>query len=384
MKASKRGSRPAVRSGSNARLRNPSSQDAPKKIALLAIEHQYLSSSAVIADVIHIANSISLSKQFKLRPFSHAIGRDPGRAPFKVEVLSIDGKAVTSADGAPVTVDRGIDAADEAYSLVFIPGFNFRRRSWLAKDLTKLRSLYPWLIGQYNRGALIAANSAGVFVLAETGLLDNRMATIGWWMEDEFRHRYPAVKLDVSRQVTESGNLFCANTIGTNFHLACRLLELLGEPTVSEVTGKAVFAFGQNIVTDSFLSVSGSPPASDALIAKAQTWLAQNCAAKVKLSDLAAYTALGERTLIRRFKELLGTTPHAYLRSLRINNAQYMLTSSRMPIDQIAARVGYSNIDFFKKSFKAHTGVSPAEYRRKGAGEGTVGHARQRNDRNGE
>ena len=42
------------------------------------------------------------------------------------------------------------------------------------------------------------------------------------------------------------------------------------------------------------------------------------------------------------------------------------------------------NIDFFKKSFKAHTGVSPAEYRRKGAGEGTVGRARQRNDRNGE
>ncbi len=60
-------------------------------------------------------------------------------------------------------------------------------------------------------------------------------------------------------------------------------------------------------------------------------------------------------------------TPLDYLQILRIEAAKQMLTRSNRKIDRIGYLVGYSDPGFFKKVFRARTGLSPGEYRRRNA-----------------
>jgi len=102
----------------------------------------------------------------------------------------------------------------------------------------------------------------------------------------------------------------------------------------------------------------------DVLVDRAQHWLQLRFAQRPRLKDLAVLLAVSERTLVRRFEQSLGMTPHDYLQSLRIEAAKQMLARSPRRIDRIGYLVGYSDPGFFKKVFRSRAGTSPSEYRR--------------------
>jgi AraC family transcriptional regulator, melibiose operon regulatory protein len=69
--------------------------------------------------------------------------------------------------------------------------------------------------------------------------------------------------------------------------------------------------------------------------------------------------------LTRLLKTNLGKTFIQLSHQLKIKNACTLLENTYLTIDQIANKVGYTNITFFYKSFKKIHGVTPAEYRKK-------------------
>ncbi|MGF6680401.1 YesN/AraC family two-component response regulator [Aequitasia blattaphilus] len=46
-----------------------------------------------------------------------------------------------------------------------------------------------------------------------------------------------------------------------------------------------------------------------------------------------------------------------------MEKAMQLLKDKRNPITDISAKVGYSNSNYFSKSFKKYTGVTPSKYR---------------------
>ena len=58
-------------------------------------------------------------------------------------------------------------------------------------------------------------------------------------------------------------------------------------------------------------------------------------------------------------------TPLQYILSLRINNAQSLLETTKYNITEIASFVGYDNPLYFSRIFKKQAGMSPSEYRKK-------------------
>lgn len=63
------------------------------------------------------------------------------------------------------------------------------------------------------------------------------------------------------------------------------------------------------------------------------------------------------------FADVYGISPIKHLNSFRIEKAKAMLLTDYESIGQIAGSVGYRSIYHFSKMFKAHTGVSPKEYK---------------------
>ncbi|MCS6884502.1 MAG: AraC family transcriptional regulator [Acidobacteriota bacterium] len=83
----------------------------------------------------------------------------------------------------------------------------------------------------------------------------------------------------------------------------------------------------------------------------------------LSLAEIAAEAFLSEYHFARLFKRVFGTSPHAYLAAVRIEQARKLLATSDLAIVDIALRVGYSSQSHFTKLFREQTGFTPAEYR---------------------
>ena len=67
------------------------------------------------------------------------------------------------------------------------------------------------------------------------------------------------------------------------------------------------------------------------------------------------------------FREQQKTTISKYITQLRISKAAELLTGTKLQIQAIAEKVGYSDQNYFARIFKKQTGLSPGEYRNKGS-----------------
>ncbi len=67
--------------------------------------------------------------------------------------------------------------------------------------------------------------------------------------------------------------------------------------------------------------------------------------------------------LNRLFKRAIGLPPHAYLKSLRIEQAKKLLSSTNLPIATIAHRLGYPSSQHFATQFHQETNLTPTAWR---------------------
>ncbi len=65
----------------------------------------------------------------------------------------------------------------------------------------------------------------------------------------------------------------------------------------------------------------------------------------------------------RIFKQHTGSSLHEFLISYRINLAMELLRTTKIPVSEIAASVGFPDIPHFIKSFKKISGKTPGKYR---------------------
>ena len=81
------------------------------------------------------------------------------------------------------------------------------------------------------------------------------------------------------------------------------------------------------------------------------------------IEELAALIPMQPTYFIRRFKAAHGIPPIAYLGRLRLYKAMQLLSSTTLPIEQIATSVGIPDSTYFARYFKKNCSVTPSEYR---------------------
>ena len=81
------------------------------------------------------------------------------------------------------------------------------------------------------------------------------------------------------------------------------------------------------------------------------------------LTSVGEVFNLNERYLSTFFREQLGESFTGYLMRIRMDMAKTLLLESELPIVEIAERVGYANVDTFRKAYKRYTGSAPSALR---------------------
>ena len=319
-----------------------------KHVAILAFDDCHASGVIGPLDLLHAANDIAA----RLAP-----GAPP---PFATRVLSPNGTPVRAANGYHLPVDGGMAGATA--EIVIVPGIALIEPQALRAALAQLEPVSQWLATCYVEGAWLAAACTGPFLLAQAGLLNGHTATTTTWFAEMFEQHYPAVKLDATAPLAESGRLITSGGAFSYIDLTLHLIERTAGRELARALARFVVLDNRRETRTAEL-IPHHVSHHDPLILKAEKWMRAHLRADIAVADIARHVAVSARTLVRRFKEHTGESPYAYLQRLRLEAGKALLASTNYRIQQIPARVGYQDESAFRRLFKKNVGVSPREYR---------------------
>lgn len=85
------------------------------------------------------------------------------------------------------------------------------------------------------------------------------------------------------------------------------------------------------------------------------------------LEQVAAAAGISRSEAGRCFQKYYRQSPMHYLLQCRLNAAQKLLQDDAIPVQEVAARCGFSDSSYFIKVFQKHLNLTPAAYRRRQA-----------------
>ena len=104
---------------------------------------------------------------------------------------------------------------------------------------------------------------------------------------------------------------------------------------------------------------------SDPQVARSFAEMAANPGANHTVVSLSEIACLSRSTFMARFTALIGHSPMAVLRDLRMRQASKQLLGEQKTIDQIAHAAGYDSRSSFIRAFRKTFDCDPTEYREK-------------------
>ena len=121
--------------------------------------------------------------------------------------------------------------------------------------------------------------------------------------------------------------------------------------------------------------------ASDALtlhqpLEPALAYVREHFREDVKIGDMARSCSMSESYFRRLFTRTMGRPPLEYVNRYRIHRSMYLLRVTSEPVQNIAARVGFSSIASFNRNFRSCAGMSPGAWRRLQSGTKTPSDSR--------
>ena len=259
-----------------------------------------------------------------------------------------------------VHTDNLIDEVKQT-DLVIIPALS----GDLANAIEINAAFIPWIINQHKNGAEIASLCIGSFLLASTGLLDGKKCSSHWNSANEFRAMFPNVELVDGAIITEEQGIYSSGGANSYWSLLLYLVEKYTDRDTAILASKF---FAVDIDRDSqaaFMMFQGQKDHNDVEILKAQHYIEDNIQEKITVDELATLTALGRRTLERRFKKATNNSIIEYIQRVKIEAAKRSFESSRKNITEVMYEVGYTDTKAFRDVFKKITGLTPIEYRNK-------------------
>ena len=311
------------------------------RVFVLVVDGVFDTGLATTLDVFAVANMLA-----------------SGKAPFSVEVRGVR-KRVLTEHGLRVPCEP-IRPRSRAPDVVVVPAIDAKQPRPLDKALQR-RDIADvvHLLQRWCGRARIAGACTGTYLLAASGILDGRRATTTWWLSADFRARFPDVALDESRMVVPDGPIVTAGAALGHVDLALWLVRQVS-PSLARTTSN--FLLFDDRPTQSSYAMADHLSYSDPIVERFDRW-ARGHLAGFTMAAAARAVGASERTLERRVHRVLGRSPIAYVRDLRVQQAIHWLQTTDRTVDDIATAVGYRDGTSLRTLLRTKTGRGVRELR---------------------
>ena len=280
------------------------------------------------------------------------------KLPIDIVMVSKDGKGIASHTGIKLHPEQAAEKV-RTCDILFVPAL-WRNPLPTIKEHAVL---LPWLRQLAAKDVIIAGVGTGCWLLAESGILDNKPATTHWYYFDHFHKRYPSVQLKRAHFITQAGKVYCAASVNAFAELTVRFIDIFFGRNISLNVERHFFHEIRGAYQGSQTFMDAGDTHQDEEIIQAQHWLRQHHTSSISMQQLSESLQMPQRTLNRRFKHATGQTPLQYLHSVRLKAARDLLKNSNLSIGEIVYQVGYQDGAYFSSLFKKHFGTTPQQYR---------------------
>jgi transcriptional regulator GlxA family with amidase domain len=316
-----------------------SERKLPKRCAVMFVyDGVQVLDVAGTAQALTTANEEGAAPQYDLRLCALAAGTVKTASGFAVMAESLPRSAI---------VDT-----------IFIPGGPGIHRLRLSTDAISA------LLRLCRRARRICAICTGAFMLAETGMLDNRTAVTHWRSCARFAREFPKIDVDPEPLFIRDGHIWTTAGVTAGIDLTLSLIEDdHGGALASRVARRLVVYMkrpgGQRQYSE--------PMALQEATAEPYKKLLQNIASRPTaawtVDDMAAVTGQTTRSFHRKFVAASGVTPAEAVEKIRCELARSLLQTTPLKLAQIADKTGFGSESALRRALQRQFGVAARDLR---------------------
>jgi transcriptional regulator GlxA family with amidase domain len=301
-----------------------------------------------------ISNFSMLSVTAAIEPLRVA-NRLSGKSYYRWRFISHDGKPVVASNDISVQVDASLADPPPADYLFVCAG--------LDTDPPYRARLNTALHSYRRQGTRLGSISAGTFILARAGLLDDVSCTVHWEFRPALEQEFPF--LDCSSQLyVIDKNIYTVSGGLAGLDLMLHLISLDHSPALSRAIANQ---FQMDRVRS---SASEQRPgalalldAMPAILQKAVGLMFLNVEDPLSTRELSERVGVSIRNLERLFLKHLGQPPARFYMKLRLEKARDLLLHSNLSVLEIAISTGFTSSSYFASCYIKHYGERPSRHR---------------------
>lgn len=225
--------------------------------------------------------------------------------------------------------------------------------------------LLTFLSNAHSLGSILCSTCSGAFILAKTGLLDNRPATTHWQLADEFNEKYPKVFLNAESLLINDGDIISAGGLMSWIDLGLEIVAQFTQPHIMRKLGKYLIVDTGKREQRYYGSFTPKFNHGNQQILQVQHYIQTHYNKSLNISLLADLACMSERTFLRQFTSATTLKPIQYIQKIRVQKACELLESTTQSFETIALNIGYEDANSFRKIFIKIIGLSPSTFKAK-------------------
>jgi LacI family transcriptional regulator len=106
----------------------------------------------------------------------------------------------------------------------------------------------------------------------------------------------------------------------------------------------------------------------DPKVSSAVRFIRDHVTEGIDVADVLRAVPMSRTLLERKFKALLGQTPHEHILRTRLARVRAMLASTDLSVAMIADRTGFQHAEYLSVAFRRETGLTPTAWRARNRG----------------
>ncbi len=320
----------------------------------------------LVVDRLHLLDLAGPVEVFRT---ANLLGAEPR---YRNLVISPDGAAVRSDSAVTVQPDASVAAVigpgepsggtdpsltAPIHTLVVVGGLGVRDH--LGDDVVRahVRALAE-------RAERVTSVCTGALLLADAGLLAHRRATTHWASVEELAALSPSTDVEEDSIYVRDGDVWTSAGVTAGIDLALAMVEEDHGIDLAHQVAAWLVVFAQRPGGQSqFSARSAARPARRRELRELQHWMGDHLADDLSVPALAARSGMSERSFARVFRDETGTTPAAYVESLRLDAARQLLETTDLTVAAVAREVGFRSPERLHRAVRRHLGTTPDRYR---------------------
>lgn len=272
-----------------------------------------------------------------------------GRTLYRWWHASADGAPVAASCGVAILPDREIGARDPDARRVFLcAGGN--------PSTFRDRRVFAWLRRLSRSGVALGGISGGPFVLARTGLLDERRCTLHWEHIPAFQETFPRARVERSLFEIDGDRITCSGGIAALDMSLQLIADDFGRTLALEVGDWFLhnqIREGRSLQRMTFARRFGL---RDERLDRVLGTIDDHLETPLTREALARLANVSVRHLERLFLDALGVTLHEYYLRQRLGKANRLRRETTMKLDDIALATGFRSAAALRRVERRYAG----------------------------